>query len=440
MELRPYQRDLVDRADAAFNSGGVRAVVLASPTGSGKTATASEIIRRRVLAGRRVLFLAHLDALLEDTHGRLSAAGVWSSIFQAGRPTQPLAPVQVCSLQTLHARGERPPADFLILDEAHHGLARTVRELVDAYSSVPLLGLTATPQRGDGRPLGDLFERLIVGPSVAELTAQGYLVPCDVVAPLAPIDGALAMDPVAAWFEHTPNARAIVFAKTVRHAESITEDFAARGVPAECITGHTSRAIRSGLRARLESGKVRVLVSVAVFLEGFDAPCIESVILARTFGTCGSYLQAIGRGLRPSPSTGKTRCTVIDLCGGVHWHGLPDDERAWDLHGDAVRRAPESLLPLRRCRDCLAMFRPAVRCPRCGADASTAAPMPRVLTKTEKLHRISELSQVERDQRYLAKLEWIARSRLRLPPEAAKTWATKRFIVQRKRTPAQEAA
>ena len=136
-------------------------MVLASPTGSGKTATASEIIRRRrVLAGRRVLFLAHLDALLEDTHGRLSAAGVWSSIFQAGRPTQPArSRPGVQPPGTLHARGERPPADFLILDEAHHGLARTVRELVDAYSSVPLLGLTATPQRGDGRPLGDLFER-----------------------------------------------------------------------------------------------------------------------------------------------------------------------------------------------------------------------------------------------------------------------------------------
>jgi superfamily II DNA or RNA helicase len=438
LDLRPYQVDQVDRADVAF-AAGARAVVMAAPTGSGKTATASEVARRRVALGRRVLFLAHLDSLLEDTHARLSHAGVWAGLHQAGRPTQPLAPVQVCSLQTLHARGERPPADFLILDECHHAVARTIRALLDVYGGVPLLGLTATPQRGDGQPLGDVFEQLVLGPSVSWLTSQGFLVPCDLIAPLASVEGGLAMDPVDAYFEHVPGSRAMVFAKTIAHAEDITARFAARGVAAESVTGNTSRTVRAGLRDRVARGELRALVSVAVFLEGFDLPSVEAIILARGFGTCGAYLQAIGRGLRPSRETGKTRCTVLDLCGSVHQHGLPDDAREWDLQGDAVRRSAEALVALRRCRDCLAIFRPAVRCPRCGMSAATATVLPRVLTRAERLALVSDLPLAERDSRYLSKLEWIARTRIRLSPNAARQWAVRQFIKQRKREPAKAA-
>ena len=432
IELRPYQRDLVDRAEAAFAEG-ARSAILLGPTGSGKTTIASEPICRAAARGRRVLFLAHRDTLLEDTHDRLERAGVWSSILQAGRPAQPLAPVQVASLQTLHARGERPPADLVIVDEAHRALARSVRAVLDAYPSVPLIGLTATPERADGQPMGDVFERLIVGPSVAWLTEQGFLVPCDVIAPGTPLDGALAMDPVAAWFEYARSSRSIVFARSVHHAEDIAARFNAAGVPAECITGETTRAVRKGLRERLTGGFSRVLVSVAVFLEGFDAPSIETVILARPFGPCSSFLQAIGRGLRPSPETGKTRCLVLDLTGAVHIHGLPDDERRWSLEGEAVRRTGEALQPIRRCRECGALFRPAAHCPRCNAESRTAMVLPRVLTRAERLELVSALPKTERDRRYLAKLEWVARTRMHLSPDAARSWAQRQFAKRRHR-------
>ena len=110
----------------------------------------------------------------------------------------------------------------------------------------------------------------------------------------------------------------------------------------------------------IERRVTRVEVSqqyVNVFVEGFDVPALEAVILARAFTVCGAFLQSVGRGLRPSSSTGKTRCTVVDLKGAVHLHGLPDDERRWSLTGAAVRVA-ESLAALRRCATCLAIFRP----------------------------------------------------------------------------------
>ncbi len=330
--------------------------------------------------------------------------------------------------------------DGLLVHNCHHALSPTQSALLDAYAGVPLLGLTPVPQRGDRAPLGDRFQRLIVGPSVAWLTAEGFLAPCDVIAPHAPVEGALSMDPVDAWFAHGAGGRAIVFAKNVRHAEHVAERFNARGVRAECITGETSRPIRSAVRERLTSGETRILVSVAVFLEGFDAPCIEAVVLARPFGVTGTFLQAIGRGLRPSPATGKRRCTVIDLCGAVYVHGLPDDAREWSLDGDAFRRTGAALEPMRRCAECMAIFRPAATCPRCGASSTTATELPRVLTRAERLERVNVLPLLERDRRYLAKLEWIARTRLRLAPPAARQWAVRAFVKHHHRQPGQEAA
>ena len=312
-------------------------------------------------------------------------------------------------------------------------MAPTVRAFLEAYPDARCLGATATPERPDRRPLGDLFEDMVCGPPVRWLMEHGFLVQCDVIAPPVPVEGALAADPVDTWSVHAEGRRAIVFARNVRHAEDVAERFQALGVSAECITGETSRTVRRGLRERLTTGTSRVLVSVAVFLEGFDAPCIECVILARPFGSCSAYLQAIGRGLRPCPATNKSRCIVLDLAGAVHLHGLPDDERIWSLDGEAVRRTGRALEPIRRCRECFAMFRPASRCPRCGAEATAATTLPRILSRAERLELVSALPEVERDRRYLAKLEWVARSRMHLSPEAARRWAQRQFAKRRHR-------
>src|SRR5207237_1061352 len=148
----------------------------------------------------------------------------------------------------------------------------------------------------------------------------------------------------------------------------------------------------------------------------------------------GAYLQAIGRGLRPSTSTGKTRCTVLDLRGSVHLHGLPDEDRVWSLDGAACRRT-ERLDALRRCSECLAIFRPAATCPRCGAPTGHAPVLPRVLSRAERLENITALPQHERDRRYIGQLERVARERLHLSDGAARRWAHNRFVQRFGRTP-----
>lgn len=433
LALRPYQQDLFDRVRAAFTAH--RTVCMQLPTGGGKTRIMAEILRRCVAhPPQRALFLAHLDALLDDTAARLRADGVPVGIIQGGRAADPTAPVQVASLQTLHRRTERPPADLVILDECHRAVAPSVRAVLEAYPDAVLLGGTATPQRGDARPLGDVFESLVAGPSMRDLITQGHLVPIDVFAPGKHYEDRLSADPVAAYTEHAPGKRAIVFAANSEHARQLAAAYAAAGYPSAVVLGTTGRQRRHDARAALEAGDIRVLVGCGVFIEGWDCPAVEVVVLARAFGVTGGYLQAIGRGTRPSPVTGKERCTVIDLRGAVHMHGLPDEDRIWSLTGAAVRRT-ETLPALARCRECLAITRPCRTCPRCGAAMQGAPKVPRVLTRGERLEKWSAVPAAVRDARYVARLVSVATQRMRMTPPSAERWAVARFRKQFGREP-----
>lgn len=428
--LRPDQRDLVDRCSQAFVARG-RAGVMQGATGFGKTHTAAEIIRRAVARNNRVVFGAHLDTLITDTHARLHTAGIYAGFVQAGRRAEPLAPVQVASLQTLHARGERPPADLLIVDECHRAASPTVRAILEAYPHAFLLGLTATPQRGDGRPL-DVFQWMECGPSVRALMGDGHLVPCDVLSPEVPTE-ALISEPVDAYERWLAGLRTIIFATSIDHAEWICHGLRSRGWAAATLTGETSRAEREAQRQRLRLGPadpdgLAAIVSVNAIIEGWDEPSVEGIILAREFGVTGGFLQAIGRGLRPSPATGKTRCTVVDLRGAVNLHGLPDEERVWSLSGRP--RRTEKLISLARCATCAAIFRRAARCPRCGAELTAAEQrsLPRVLRREEKVALLSDLPQADRDRRYYFGLVQVAQKRMRKSPPAAHAWARAAFV------------
>jgi superfamily II DNA or RNA helicase len=434
MQLRPYQIAALEGVRQAYREG-ARSVILTIPTGGGKTRTASECIRSAVARGRRVIFAAHLSELLDDVSERLTAAGIPHGIVQADRPANPTAPVQVASLATLHRRGERPPADLLILDESHHAAAASVRAVLESYPLARLLGLTATPERGDGQPLGDVFERMVFGPSIAELTRLGFLVPAEILSPPAPTDGALAMDPVEAYVTHAPGSRALIFCGTVAEAEDVASRMP---VPVQTVLGETPREVRRRVRELVTAGELRAIVGCSALLEGFDLPAIETVILARTLGTCSTYLQAVGRGLRPWPATGKARCLVLDLSGAAILHGLPEDERVWSLEGAAVRRTAEGLLPLSRCRACLALFHSGPsQCPRCGA-ATRGARLPRRATRIERaeLVRLDTRPQGERDALALAAIARRLRSSGRFTERQIHHVAEGMFRKQHHRGPA----
>ncbi|HEX4932378.1 MAG TPA: DEAD/DEAH box helicase [Gemmatimonadaceae bacterium] len=392
MKLRDYQERAIDLVRAEYRAGR-RSVLLVLPTGAGKTATAAELMRWAVARGRRVAFLVHRREIVLDTHRRLVSAGVPSRVVMAGERADGEG-VAVCSVQTLSAREHHPPADLLVWDEAHHCAADTYREIRAQYPAAWHLGLTATPERSDGAPLGDAFEALVAPVQVADLVAAGHLAPIDVIAPPARLTKALGRDPVEALREHGGGRPAVIFAATVAESRKIV---ATLGERAAHIDGGTPRAERDDVLRRFEAGELDAVSNVFVLTEGWDSARAEVCVLARGCGSLATYLQAIGR-VRRTGGRADKRCTLIDLAGAVHEHGMPDQHRPWALtEGQSKRKSDREWLA--QCVACGwveagAKVRPGAdgkrHCGRCGAALQGKDPL---AIRAEKLQRVERAHQ-----------------------------------------------
>jgi DNA repair protein RadD len=398
MELRPYQADVV----ATFGhevAKGRRRVILVAPTGAGKTVIAAEIIQAEVALCRPVLVLSHRREIITQTSRKLHAHGIPHGIIQAGFRTRPLQSVQVASVQTLWHRAirteamELPPADLLVIDEAHHCPAQTYRKIIDAYSDAVLLGLTATPCRGDGRGLGGIFESIVECPQVADLIAGGFLVKTRVYAPVDPDlkgvctvagdynEGQLAErmdrpkligDIVTHWHKFSQCRKTVAFAVNVAHSIHLRDEFIAAGVRAEHIDGSTPKAERDATLARLAAGEIEVVCNCMVLTEGWDMPEVGCCILARPTKKMGLYRQMIGRVLRPAE--GKADAIILDHSGAVFRHGFAEDAVEWTLAPDrraesakhAARCEVGSASRLLACTQCEAIRVAGEPCPHCG--------------------------------------------------------------------------
>jgi superfamily II DNA or RNA helicase len=363
-ELRPYQTAVIADVDAKIGEGKRRIIVVA-PTGSGKTIVATEITNDAMSKAQHVLFLAHTREIIKQTSAKLYANGIEHGIVQAGYMTRPDEPVQVASVQTLWSRAMRtnrmelPPADLIIVDEAHHATANTWRKIVDAYPGAVLIGLTATPCRGDGRGLGGIFDVIVECPQVAELIAQKYLVRTRVYAPTDPdLKGVevrqgdyaenqladrmdrpqLIGDIVSHWHKHGGSRRTVCFAVNVPHSLHIRDEFNQSGIKAEHIDGSTPKVERDAILSRLASGETQVVTNCMVLTEGWDMPEVSCCILARPTRKMGLYRQMIGRVLRPAPD--KINAIILDHSGAVFRHGFVEDRVDWRLDPDKRSTSP----------------------------------------------------------------------------------------------------
>ena len=365
ISLRGYQTDAINAVRREM-ARGHRRTVLVLPTGAGKTRTAAAVAAQALAKGNRVLWLAHRTELVEQACQTLEGFGLPVGCVSASSARDPLpyAPVQVASIQTLVARDTyRPESQLLVWDECHHcsEACECWSSLLSSYPGVPLLGLTAHPERGDGIGLGPFFDGIVVGATVRQLTEAGYLVPYEILRPDRQLDsGQIAQDPVEAYGEHCEGRQAILFARTVDEAQLYRDSLESAGVRAECVTATTPAADRLAVVALFRRGVVRVLTNVYIFTEGTDLPTAEVCILARGASSAGIAIQMIGRVLRPSP--GKKGALILDLRGITHNPriGLPDDERIYSLEGRGIRLATE-----RRCPVCQAPIED-YPCPSCG--------------------------------------------------------------------------
>lgn len=397
-ELRPYQLDILGQV-ASQIARGVKRILIPLPTGGGKTVIAASMTAESVRHGKRVLFLAHRRELTQQASAKLFAFGIDSGIIQAGFPSRPGERVQVASVQTLHARAVRtnsiglPDADIVIVDEAHHCRARTYQALLERYPDAIIIGLTATPCRGDGRGLGNAFEVILKCPDVRTLTKLGFLVPAKIFAPERPnlagvriergdyVESQLAerMDTpqlvgniIEHWHRLAEKRKTIVFATGVGHSVHIRNEFRRSGVVAEHIDGSTPADERDRILRRLALGEIELVSNCSVLTEGFDSPDVGCIVIARPTKSLGLYRQIGGRGLRPAP--GKADVIVLDHAGAVFEHGFLDDPVAWTLKED--RRAKNKAHGERgsaggpprvsTCPECLAVRFEGKACTVCG--------------------------------------------------------------------------
>jgi DNA repair protein RadD len=397
--LRPFQLGAVQKIEFEI-ANGQRKLIYVAPTGSGKTVVASELTKRLVARWQRVLFIAHRREIIDQTSRKLTANGVKHGIIQAERDAdlRPMESVQVASIQTLWARAMRskamqlPLADTIIIDEAHHGRARTYQKLIETYPDAAFVGLTATPCRGDGRGLGNIFDTMIEAPQVGELIRLGFLVPTLIYAPVDEdiakgvrtekgdyVVGQLSRrmntyelvgDLVSHWLKYSERRRTVAFAVDVAHSVHIRDEFLNAGVRAEHLDGGTPIPEREAILNRLRTGETEVVSNCMVLTEGWDMPDVGCCILARPTKQQGLFRQMIGRVLRPAE--GKPNAIILDHSGAVYRHGRPEDRIEWTL--DVDRRAENPIqaarkrgdeAKLKECPSCKALMT-VPPCTHCG--------------------------------------------------------------------------
>ncbi|MCC6780926.1 MAG: DEAD/DEAH box helicase [Hyphomicrobiales bacterium] len=408
MQLRPYQeRDIA--AIRATYANGAHAVLYQAPTGSGKTVLFSFVVAGAAARGNSVCILGHRQEIVGQISGALDEIGIPHGMIAAGAPMAE-AGVQVASVATLARRLRRVrPPDLLVIDEAHHAVAGTWRKIIAAFPEARILGVTATPERLDGKGLGDVFDELIIGPAVAELIEAEYLSRFTVYAPDRAPDlsgirtrmGDYAVDQLASamsagvvidaavdeYQRRCDGAPAIVFCVDIKHSQLVAARFAARGYRAAHLDGDTPADERRRIIAALATTEVQVVTNCGLISEGLDVPNVTAAILLRPTQSLALYLQQVGRAMRPSP--GKARALILDHAGNVYSHGLPDAPRDWSLDGRA--RAGSGAAPVRRCPECGAINALAARtCSECGTalrqpTAYTEAIAPEPLVPIEQL-------------------------------------------------------
>jgi DNA repair protein RadD len=412
LTLRPYQHSLIDQARAALR-GGCKRLLLQCPTGAGKTVLVAHLLATAAAKGKRAWFCVHRKELLEQAvQTFVEAADIHTGIVAAGYPADPSAPVQVCSIGSVKRRlaGLQTP-DLIVFDECHHVPSASWSAIAAAVPRAHQLGLTATPQRLDGKGLGAYFDQLLLGPTVAELIAGGYLSPYRLFAPgvldtsalhhvagdfnkaeVATAMGASTVvgDAVLTYQRHADGGRALVFVWSLDASRKLASAFTDAGIPAAHVDGETPTDERKRALSAFRAGTLRVLCNVDLFGEGLDVPAVDAVFLLRPTDSLGLYLQQCGRGLRMSP--GKTSVRIFDHVGNWTRHGLPDDAREWSL--ESRPKKPKEAPGGRRCMECFAVS-PAgsMVCAECGA----AFPL-----KTRKIHQV-EGALVEADLSALRK-------------------------------------
>lgn len=397
MLLRPRQKELVDKTVNALNAHGNTLAV--APTGAGKTIMLSAVIGRMMDEDlENICVLAHRDELTDQNADKFSRVNpnISTSIFNSNEKSWD-GSVTFAMVQTLSRKNnltKMPVLDMLVIDEAHHARAKSYMRVIEharsLNPSLKLLGVTATPNRGDKKGLRPIFSNVADQITVKELIISGHLVPprtfvvdvgveeelnkvrkndvdYDMVAVASIMNTHPINDEVVRhWQEKAEDRQTAIFCSTVDHARDVTDSFESAGVSAAMIWGDMNDADRQDTLAAYSRGEVRVIVNVAVLNEGWDHPPTSCIVLLRPSSYKSAMIQMIGRGLRivnPTefPGIVKKDCIVLDFGISTRMHGSLEQE----VKLDDQRKKKKS--DYKNCPECDAEVPVGTKeCPLCG--------------------------------------------------------------------------
>lgn len=392
ISLRDYQLSGVARLRDSIRKH-TRSILVA-PTGAGKTRMAIRIMQGAIQQNNRVWFIVHRRELCKQTSQALWEAKVEHGMIMSGKTRSPSL-AQVGTVITAANRIEKLLPEqrpkVIIFDEAHRSVSNSYQRIIDACPDAYVIGLTATPERTDGRGLGEVYSDLVEVQSMAWLIENGYLSQYRLIAPsqgpdlsnVRTVKGdydekqltelmdrpTITGNAIAAYKEFVPGKRCMVFCVSIKHSEHTCEQYNAAGIPAEHIDGTYTDNEREAALERFRKGETLVLCSVQLAIEGLDIPAVEAVQQLRPTQSIIVYLQLIGRGLRPEE--GKKELVILDQVNNWLRHGLPCDEREWSLEGRARRkrgqRDEDPEIKAIQCDGCFHVFKKGPSaCPECG--------------------------------------------------------------------------
>lgn len=392
ISLRDYQLSAVTRLRESIKQH--RRSILVASTGAGKTRMAIRIMQGAVQQGNRCWFIVHRRELCKQTSREFWKAKLEHGMIMAGKQRSPTL-AQVGTVITAANRIKSMPPEqrprVIVFDECHRSVASSYQQIVDACPDAFVIGLTATPERTDGKGLGAIYSDMVTVQDMRWLIDNGYLCDYRLIAPAegpdltgvrtkagdydtAQLEKAvdrptITGDAIRAYQQFVHGKRCMVFCVSINHSEHTCAQYQAAGIPAEHIDGTNTDAEREAALDRFRRGETLVLCSVQLAIEGLDIPAVEAVQQLRPTQSIIVYLQLIGRGLRPEE--GKSQLVILDQVDNWKRHGLPDDPRQWSLEGrkrgKRSKAESEPELTVQQCRKCYAVFRKGVdACPQCG--------------------------------------------------------------------------
>ena len=371
MKLRDYQFDLYKKTVEAFKQGFHKPLIVA-PCGAGKSYLFAEMIRKTT---GEALVLTHRQELKQQHE----------ELFQK----LDISNARVAMILTEANRlGEYDTPALIVADEAHLSRSNSWMKVIEHYNTWTV-GLTATPVRLDGKPLGDIFDNLIEGVDVKWLIEHKNLAPYEYYAPtLVETDGlqkiagdyvvsdleklmnerAIYGDVIKAYRRFAPGERAIAYCVSVGHAETTAENFNSAGISAKEISSGTPPKQRARIMDDFRNGRITVLCNVGIISEGVSIDEVTCCMLLRPTESVALGIQQMMRCMRYLP--GKT-AKIIDFVANYTRVGLPDDDREWSL-GEPLKRKKQlnenGDFYIRSCPECFMTFKTAPVCPFCGAE------------------------------------------------------------------------